>query len=1242
MKTVNITLDGRRVTVDQGATLLDVAKSHGVDIPALCFDPRLPPYASCFVCIVEVEGRRGMAPACATKAEEGMSVRTDSENIRKLRKAGLELLVSNHPGDCVAPCNMTCPAGIDVRAYLSETARGNYDAALRVIKERNPFPSVCGRICPHPCEDECRRRLADEAVSINQVKRFVADRDRLSKAAWKPEVLPPNGKKAAVIGGGPGGLSAAYYLVQLGYGVTVFENMPKAGGMLRYGVPDYRLPPDVLDSEIEQILGLGVELRAGKAWGKDFHLDDLRAQGFSAIIVAVGAWAGQPMGVEGEDRPGVWSGIALLERANKGEKPDLGRRVVVVGGGNTAMDCARTALRLGAGEVTVVYRRSLKEMPAAPEEIREAEEEGVKFRFLTAPVGFPGSGKITSMRCVTMALGEPDASGRRRPVPVPGSETDIQADTVIAAIGQKVRWDGFNADGLKLTKWGTPDADPDTLQSSGAKDVFICGDCFTGPATAIAAIGAGRTAALSAHNFISGAKLDPAPHPYNIRKGATADLAPADYAHHPKKARAEMPHIDAAARARTYDEVSLTLSEEKAVEEASRCILCGCQDVDGCLLRRYSDRYGVSDSAWPGERVKAGAIPDHPYIARDPEKCILCARCVRVCAELQGATALGLVGRGFATQVEPAWNSRLEETTCKACGQCIAACPVGALSAKFMNERVPAWRTEIRKVLCPYCGAGCVLDADIADGRIQRVNDKMAASEKNTLLCRKGFTGFGLLEIKDRLKVPMIKENGAWREAKWDEAMNAAADGLKKAVKEKGGKTAAVLGSPRLTNEALYLLQKIGRAALGTNNIGGPGVGGSDGLARAAGFNASTATREDIAESDLILVAGMDLEADHPAIAALVRQAAARGAKLFIVSEAATKLDEQARGTLRAVWPDTGDIYGGWLSECAGTAPESGNIDGLKELKAALKVKSSGGWDEAQAVKFGAELLAAKRPLVIADPLAAHSGELAALIDILLLKGAVGLPGAGLMLPRAASNAQGALDNGLDCRRLPGCLPVTDAKAREPFEKIWRAKLPDWDGFNAAAIVNSAQAGAISALLSWGDNGLDGRAFPGAFVVSGEWTVPSAGHPASVVFPAALFTEDFGSQTSFDRNITQAEGWRGAGPQPNWRVIADLAAHLGLAKVEDIKKLRFEIGSLNRLYADIGWENWGTGTYSARWPLAAAEGLCARRRLLLPGDEEAKGPAGPGRPPEEDLFGKFARERYEELLAAGREKHSSK
>jgi len=1257
MKTFALSLDGKTAEAREGETVLQLARRLGVEIPALCYDPRLPPYASCFVCIVEVEGRRGVVPACATKCEPDMVVRTSSEGVIGLRRMALELLLSNHHGDCVAPCSMACPAGIDIRSYLAEAARGGYDRAARIIKERNPFPSVCGRICPHRCEEACRRHLVDDPVAINRVKRFVADLDRCSGKPWRPELAPRNGKKVAVIGGGPGGMSAAYFLAQLGYELVVFEAMPKAGGMLRYGVPDYRLPPDVLDDEIRQILDLGVRLECQKAWGRDFHLDDLRRQGFSAIIVAVGAWAGSPMDVEGEDRPGVWSGIALLERVARGESVSLGDRVAVVGGGNTAIDAARTALRLGCREVSIVYRRTRLEMPAHPEEIQQAEEEGVGFHFLTAPLGFFGDKQAAGMRCIRMRLGEPDKSGRRRPVPVPGSEFDMPLDGVVAAIGQKVAWGRFDGDGLEITKWGTVQADEATLRAS-QPDVYALGDCFTGPATAIDAIAGGRRAALAVHAALSGEAPDLRPHPFNISQGRWQDLDRKDYERQPRLPRAVAALLPPADRAKTSAEVEATIFEAAAVKEAERCLLCGCQEVGACLLRRYAARYGATGERFAGEKHKPAEIQDHPYIVRDPRKCILCGRCVRVCAELQGVGAIGLAGRGFSTQVLPAFNESLQAVNCKSCGQCIATCPSGALRARLKDERTTAWRTREAEVVCPYCGTGCRLTVDISESAVERVHHKVGGESAEPAVCSRGFTGFDLLVRADRLREPMIKSGGRWRAASWDEALRASAEGLRRAFEARGGDSVAVLGSARLSGEAHYLLQKIGRAALGTNHLGGRGIGGEcDVLARAFGLNVSTATREDVMLSDLVMTVGFDPETEYPVLASQLRMAARSGTKLHVYNGRATGVDSCASRTLRVDYPDTFAVFEEWLAQALDERREDAawlepRVLGLGELRAALSARERrplSAWLRPQRLdRLREEFFSAKSPLVIVDSSRIRDSELASLADLLLLRGAVGKPGCGLLLLRGSCNGQGALDQGMDGRWLPGYRGVGDSGARRALESVWGKPVPPWIGLSAPAVLGSAAGGNWSAVLSWGENGVCEVPWGGAFLVAGEWIKPGPEHPASVVLPAALFMEDEGCVTSWDRRVqAMSRANLKDAPPANWRTLCRLGEALGLPRQDSLEAVRAEISRVNRLF--LGWE-WDSAGSWRRWWGKKAPGSCeglyldgfaradGKARLLPPREEEGRQPAEFLKYlSETDSVGRFIAARLEQVRGPNRD-----
>jgi formate dehydrogenase major subunit len=676
-----ITIDNQIITVPADMNIIDAARLHGIEIPALGYDPRVSPPSTHEIAIVElIEGARiRFVPATSTPVRDGMVIRTRSEALDTYRTIHLETLLGHHYGDCQAPCVLRCPAGIDVQRYLYHAAAGNFLEAVEVIKERNPLPMVCGRVCPHPCEDDCRRSAVDAPVNVNGVKRFLADWDRMQAFAYRPACRDDTHRRVAVIGAGPAGLSAAYFLRRFGHQVTIFEMQEAAGGMLRWGIPDYRLPQDKLDEEIRSILDLGVTIRYGQKLGRDFSLASLKRDGFDAVFIGLGAQKASAIGVPGEDLPGVVSGLDFLARLARGQRPAVGARVIIIGGGNTAMDAARSAVRLGAKDVKIVYRRTRQEMPAQASEIDEALEEGVSIHYLSAPVAITSDGGLLRLNCMRMELGEPDKSGRRRPVPVSGSEFIICADTIISAIGQTVDGSVCGDESLFET-WGSIKADSATLETV-LPGVFAGGDCVTGPGIAVSAIGAGRKAALSIDQYLSTGHVSPAEEPYCCSKGHWRDVAPEDFRDVAPADRREIRGREPRERANDFEESTSTWDKDSAMAEAGRCLACGCSERYACDLRDYAGRYGVSFD--PARKPRPLAIDEnHPIIRRDPGKCILCGLCLKVCREFVGVSALSFSEIDNILSIGPNENRPLDLTTCVACGHCAAVCPTGALTIK--------------------------------------------------------------------------------------------------------------------------------------------------------------------------------------------------------------------------------------------------------------------------------------------------------------------------------------------------------------------------------------------------------------------------------------------------------------------------------------------------------------------------------------------------------------------------------
>ncbi len=471
------------------------------------------------------------------------------------------------------PCRVACPAGVNAQGYIALISRGKFKEALEVLRRTMPFAGVCGRVCVHPCEKECERGKVDEPVSIRSLKRFMADYEmRVGREKATP-VEKTKKDNVAIIGSGPAGLACAYDLVRQGYPVTVFEAAPQAGGLLRYGIPEHRLPKKILDNEISYIEELGVEIKTNTPV-KD--LEDIFNQGYKAIFLGTGAGISQKMGIPNEDAKGVIHALNFLKRVSSGRTVDLGDRVAVIGGGNAAIDAAKVAHRLGAKEVSLVYRRSRAEMPAEKSEIDEAEQEGIKLNILMAPVKvLTQDDRVTGIQCIRMELGEPDASGRRRPIPIKGSEFNMDVDTVIIAIGQAVDKTMLPKE-LEYTSWGTLSVDPATLQTN-IEGVFAGGDVVSGPSDVIASVATGKEAAISIDLYLSGGDLkEGRPAPLERVKEVSKEGVEI-------KARAAMPMLEPEKR-HGFAEVELGFDEKTAIEEAKRCLNCGvCSECMECI-----------------------------------------------------------------------------------------------------------------------------------------------------------------------------------------------------------------------------------------------------------------------------------------------------------------------------------------------------------------------------------------------------------------------------------------------------------------------------------------------------------------------------------------------------------------------------------------------------------------------------------------------------------------------------------
>lgn len=1184
---LNVILNGKITQAYKGETILELCRRNDIEIPTLCHDDRLKPYTSCFVCVVEVEGMKGLQPSCSTKVMEGMKIETENSRVNKARKTALDLLVSNHYADCLGPCIQKCPAGVDVQGYISLIEKGQYHDAVALIKETNPFPAVCGRVCVRPCEAACRRNLLDEGapVGIDYLKRFASDIDLESPNKFKPELKPSTGKKVAVIGGGPGGMSAAFFLQKEGHQVDVFEASPKAGGWLLYGIPEYRLPNDILQKEIDNILEMGVNLKCNAPFGKEITFDKINAK-YNATILAIGSQKGTLIGCEGDDADNVFSGIDFLKEMElTGETYDFsGKKVAVVGGGNTAMDCCRSAMRCGAEEVYVIYRRTEKEMPANPIEIHESKLEGIKYLLLTNPskINKDKDGKVKSITCLKMKLGEPDASGRRRPVPIEGSEFDLEVEYVLAAIGQKTQVDfldninRFTTKGeLKLNRWGDIDAEPETLQT-GIENVFACGDGVTGPATLIQAIGQAKIAARSCDLYLNGKEITPLPKEFISKKDNFKEQVQEDYkGHFKEQKREEMPTLDPKKR-KNFKEVELGYeNEDIAKHEAQRCLECGCTEFFTCDLQKYSTQYHAEQTNLKGDFKEHEVDFRHPYIEIDNNKCILCARCVRICHDVVGADALGLVHRGYETYVAPSMGDKLQDTTCESCGLCISTCPTGAITENFWFKPGPV-KTTPAPTICNYCSIGCEIELNHKSRFVHRVSGKNGRVNKDGNLCRYPKFGYRYLNDRERITKPLLRMNGKFEEISFKKA----AEIISKKIKNVKPDDNAFFAGARLSNEELYQIQKLARAGAKTNNISSFHY-----LNRGKGYvNNATANVPftEINKASKIYLLASEINSDNAVVGFMINKAQHEQnipVELITVHEQSSmkqKVDKMLHiksyyHFIKAVnyYLVANNFHNGLFIK--------DNCEGFEEYKTKLLkenfvelVEKSGVPFMDQIIEFAKNYNREMNALIVFSEKELSSNACTELFNLALITGKLGKTASGLISLKEKNNSQGLFDMGICPSIGVASQSIIDEKFIEKLKKNW--KVDEIPSVINDSLYSMLENGAFKNLFIFGEDpmgttnkkvSVSGWLAIAKFVVVQDYFMTETAERAHLVLPASLPVETGGSYTNTQKVYQEFQAeFDSAVAKNSLQQLAEIMKNLELktkSKVEEIRKEVFTL-----------------------------------------------------------------------------------
>ena len=1001
MDMINVNIDGKEVRAYKGQTILQVARENGIFIPSLCYDERTVVYGSCGICVVELEGNPKLIKACATEVMPNMIISTNTERVRESRKTNLELLLSNHTGDCRPPCSKACPAQTDCQGYVGLIAEGRFKEAYDLIKENIPLPAAIGRVCPHPCEKACRRGLRDEPISIVELKRVAADTVYAEHEAFLPECEPPTGKKVAIIGGGPYGLSMAYFLAKHGHKVTIIEAMPYAGGMLRYGIPEYRLPKSVLEQEISVIREMGVEIVTNTKVGRDISFDSLR-RNHDAICIGIGAWSSTGVHCEGDDAKGIIGGIEFLGNIERTVSFFMGKRVAVIGGGNTAMDACRSAVRFGSEKVYNIYRRTKDEMPADPMEIKEAGEEGVIFKNLRNPLKIRknADGAVCGITLQVMELGKPDESGRRAPVPVEGRTDELEVDMIIMAIGQQVNPEGFES--LEFTRKKSIAYDPKTYMTN-IPGVFAGGDCGNDKVSiAVEAIADAKKGSEVVHSYLTG-DIVPYEPEYNVVRDDVDERTFEDREFMCRPRKLELaPEIR-----RTIFLESPGYTQEQAIADASRCFECGCKDYYECKLVKFANMYDVKPERFMGEMQKHKEETGDKYIVRDPNKCILCGLCVRVCDEVMGVGVLGFVDRGFDTIVLPALKKNLSESGCISCGQCVTMCPTGALQEIQPQKKQIPQRTKKTRTVCTHCSIGCTQIVETYGDRLVKAIPDRDGVVNRGLLCANGKFGFASAEeeVEKRVHRSLIKQaDGTFAESGHHAAMMITVRNIMSTISRYGHDSVAVSLSARLTNEEAYMTKQLAdRFGIRTFSFSNK----PSGMKKVLGVDASLNSIDELLGAQVILVAGYHVKA-NPIMRVKLMQAAKAGARVIFICTEDNIPENVAFADEIHIIPDSIDFFRAMAKTLAADFDGEG-IPGFDEFKKSLaRVKKS---EDAERI---AKLYKEAKKAMIVYQQNYVSVECASLLsEMAVLSGHIGKPRDGIVLLRPENNSQGLIYLGI-------------------------------------------------------------------------------------------------------------------------------------------------------------------------------------------------------------------------------------